>query len=172
VGHNRQEEETPLHHSALPKLSFPKFYSENPRIWLDKCTDYFCIFNIPETMWTTDASLHMEDNAAKWLQLYKLKHDVGNWPAFVAVVEQKFGVYDYHSSIQDLLQVKQDDSVEEYTKAFQAIQFQVAMFNPGFDEMFFTTHFVNGLREEIRSVVQTHLPDSVDKAALLAKIQQ
>jgi hypothetical protein len=46
------------------------------------------------------------------------------------------------------------------------------MFNPGFDEMFFTTQFVNGLKEEIMSVVQTHLLDSVDKAALLAKIQQ
>jgi hypothetical protein len=46
------------------------------------------------------------------------------------------------------------------------------MFNPEFDEMFFTTHFVSGLKEEIKSVVQTHLPDSVDRAALLAKIQQ
>jgi hypothetical protein len=46
------------------------------------------------------------------------------------------------------------------------------MYNPGFDELFFTTHFVNGLKEEIKSVVQTHLLDSVDKVALLAKIQQ
>jgi hypothetical protein len=46
------------------------------------------------------------------------------------------------------------------------------MFNPGFDEMFFTTHFVSGLKEDIRLVVQTHLPDSVDRVALLAKIQQ
>jgi hypothetical protein len=52
------------------------------------------------------------------------------------------------------------------------MQFQVVMFNPGFDEMFFTTHYVNGLKEEIPSVVQTHLPDSVDRVALLAKIQQ
>jgi hypothetical protein len=52
------------------------------------------------------------------------------------------------------------------------MQFQVAMYNPGFDEMFFPAHFVNGLREEIKSVVQTHLPDSIDKAGLLAKIMQ
>jgi hypothetical protein len=51
------------------------------------------------------------------------------------------------------------------------MQFHAAMYNPGFDEMFFTAHFVNGLREEIKSVVQTHLPDSVDKATLMAKIQ-
>jgi hypothetical protein len=52
------------------------------------------------------------------------------------------------------------------------MQFQVAMYNPGFDEMFFTAHFVNGFREQIKFVVQTHLIDSVDRAALLAKIQQ
>jgi hypothetical protein len=52
------------------------------------------------------------------------------------------------------------------------MQFQVAMFNPGFDEMFFTTHFVNGLKEELRSVVHTHLPNLVDQETLLAKLQQ
>jgi hypothetical protein len=93
-GRNRTEEDLLLHRSALPKMSFPKFFGENPRIWLDKCTDYFCIFNIPESTWTTAASLHMKDNAAKWLQVYKLKHGLGNWPVFVSAVEQKFGVYD------------------------------------------------------------------------------
>jgi hypothetical protein len=46
----------------------------------------------------------MEDNAAKWLQVFKIKHDVGRWHQFMAAVEVKFGVYDYRSSIQDLLQ--------------------------------------------------------------------
>jgi hypothetical protein len=91
---------------------------------------------------------------------------------FVAAVEAMFGVYDHRSSLQDLLQLKQDSTVEEYIKQFQAMQFQVAMYNPAFDEMFFTAHFINGLKEEIKSVVHTHLPDSVDRAALLAKIQQ
>jgi hypothetical protein len=27
------------------------------------------------------------------------------------------------------------------------------MFNLGFDEMFFATHFINGIKEDIRSVV-------------------
>jgi hypothetical protein len=68
-----QEEEVPLHRSALPKLSFPKFSGTNPMIWIDKCVDYFKIFNILDHMWTTVASLHMEDNATKWLQVYKMK---------------------------------------------------------------------------------------------------
>jgi hypothetical protein len=46
------------------------------------------------------------------------------------------------------------------------------MFNTGFDDLFFTSHFVNGLKDEIRGVEQAQLPNSVDKASLLAKIQQ
>jgi hypothetical protein len=71
-GHDRAEGEVSNHRSPLPKLSFPKFSGENPRIWIDKCIDYFKIFNIPECIWTTAASLHMENNAARWLQVYKM----------------------------------------------------------------------------------------------------
>jgi hypothetical protein len=91
-GCNRADEDVPLHRAALPKMSFPKFTGEHPRIWIDKCADYFCIFNIPECMWTTAASLHMEANAAEWLQMYKLKHGLDSWTTFVDVVEEKFGV--------------------------------------------------------------------------------
>jgi hypothetical protein len=46
------------------------------------------------------------------------------------------------------------------------------MFNAGMDEMFFTSHYVNGVKEEIKAVVQPQLPIPVDRAALLAKLQQ
>jgi hypothetical protein len=62
----RMDNEVPHHRAALHKSSFPKFNRDNPWIWIDK-TDYFRIFNDPDHMWTNAASLHMEDNAAKWL---------------------------------------------------------------------------------------------------------
>jgi hypothetical protein len=64
--------------------------------------------------------------------------------------------------------VKQEGLVKDYTQEFQAIQFQVSMFNARFDELFFTSHFINGLKEVIKLVVQPQLPDSVDKVAQLA----
>jgi hypothetical protein len=95
----------------------------------------------------------MEDNAAKWLQVYKLMKVLGDWPSFVAVAEEKFGAYDYRKAIQELLALKQDGSMEEYTIEFAAMQFQLSMFNAGFDDIFFTSHFINGLKDEIRGVV-------------------
>jgi hypothetical protein len=136
-GRVRADDEVSYNCSSLPKLSFPKFNGENPRIWVDKCHDYFRIFNIPECLWTTAASLHMDDNAAKWLQVYKMKLGLGAWDVFVTAVDEKFGAYDYRKAMQDLLNLKQEGSVDEYTKEFEATQFQVSMFNPGLDDMFF-----------------------------------
>jgi hypothetical protein len=170
-GRNRHEEHMPLHQGVLPKLSFPKFNGENPKIWIDKCGDYFRIFNVPECMWTTTTSLYMEENAAKRLQVYKLKSGLGDWPTFVEAVESKFGAYDYRIAIQDLLGLKQEGIVEDHTKEFEAIQFQVSMFNPGFDDLFFTSQFVTGLKDEIMGAVQAQLPDLVDKASMLARVQ-
>jgi hypothetical protein len=44
------------------------------------------------------------------------------------------------------------------------------MFNTGFDEMIFTAQYVNGLKDEVRFVVQTQLLDFVIKVSMLAKI--
>jgi hypothetical protein len=46
------------------------------------------------------------------------------------------------------------------------------MFNTEFHDLFFTSHFVNGLKDEVRGLVQAQLPDSVDRASMLAQIQQ
>jgi hypothetical protein len=74
--------------------------------------DYFTIFNIPQSMWTIAPFLHIEDNAAKWLQVYKLKFGLDDWSVFVAAVEAKFGAFDYRRSIQSLMAIKQEGIVE------------------------------------------------------------
>jgi hypothetical protein len=142
-GGRRSEDEVPYNRHTLPKLSFPKFDGENPMIWIDKCLDYFKIFNILECLCTTAASMHMEENAAKWLQVYKLKNGLDDWGAFVEAIEANFGAYDYRKAMQDLLSLRQENSVEEYIKEFEGVQCQVSMFNPGFDELFFTSHFMS-----------------------------
>lgn len=72
----------------------------------------------------------------------------------------------------DMLSLKQTCTVEEYTTQFQALQYQVTMESPHVEELFFATTYINGLKEEIRAVVEPHTPDTVRKAATIAKIQQ
>jgi hypothetical protein len=46
------------------------------------------------------------------------------------------------------------------------------MHNDGHGDLFFASQFVNGLKEDIRYTVQSQVPEDVDRAVLLAKIQQ
>jgi len=127
-----------------PKMNFPRFNGKNPRIWKDKCQDYFQLMNIPESMWATAASLHMDDNTKKWLQVYKLKHGLGTWTELMTAVEQKFGAYNYQHAIDDLLELHQTGTVEEYVSEFEALQYQVAMHDLGMVTLTFSHSLSKG----------------------------
>jgi hypothetical protein len=89
------------------KMNFPRFDGEFPRIWRDKCLDYFHVCNINPTMWLTAATMHLEGNEAHWFQAYKLKHAVMGWPDFILAVEAKLGVHDHRQFMDELLALKQ-----------------------------------------------------------------
>lgn len=63
-------------------------------------------------------------------------------------------------------------TVEDYTLAFQALQYNITMHNSHYDEVFFASAYVAGLRDDIRATVEPHVPLTVDRATLIAKIQQ
>lgn len=113
-GHNHREEKGDRHLKGgfMPKMSCPRFDGNNPCIWKAKCQDYFQLLNIPESMWTTAASLHMDGNAEKWMQVYKMKHGLGDLEQFMAAVHEKFGSYDYQHAIDSLLELRQTSTVE------------------------------------------------------------
>lgn len=60
-----------LPHHSLPKMHFPVFDGSNPRIWIDKCNNYFTIYSIAANLQVIVAVKHLEGNAAKWWQAYK-----------------------------------------------------------------------------------------------------
>lgn len=117
------------------------------------------------------ASLSMDGKASKWLQVYKQKHGVSDWDSFIKAVEAKFGDNDYREALTQLLELQQTESLESYISTFEDLQYQLMMHNSGLDELFFVTQFPKGLKPEISGVVQTQVPDTLERAILLAKIQ-
>lgn len=57
--------------STLPRQPFPRFEGEGPRVWLEKCVDYFTLYRVPEWIWVITTSLSMKGNASRWFQLFK-----------------------------------------------------------------------------------------------------
>lgn len=41
-----------------------------------------------------------------------------------------------------------------------------------YDDLFFASHYISGLKDEIRAVVEPQMPPTVKKASTIAKIQQ
>ncbi|GJN24779.1 hypothetical protein PR202_gb12542 [Eleusine coracana subsp. coracana] len=171
-GHTRFREDEGGGKHLLPKLSFPKFSGENPTIWLDKCVDYFTLYKVKQGMWVTVASMHMEGDAARWLQVYKMKEGLESWEKFAGAVVKKFGSYEYPKAMHDLLHLRQKGSVDEYIEEFEAARYATAMHNAELDETFFVTQFIKGLKPELQGNVLGQVPSTVDRAALLAKLQQ
>ena len=90
----------------------------------------------------------------------------------IKAVENKFGASNYRDALGELLELTQTSTVELYATAFENLQFEICMHHEGFDELFFVSQFNKGLKYEIASSVQSQLPQIVDKAILLAKVQQ
>jgi hypothetical protein len=61
----------------MPKMPFPRFDGVHPRVWRDKCHDYFRAFNISPNLWVTTATLHMDGNTTIWLQAFRQRHALG-----------------------------------------------------------------------------------------------
>jgi len=49
--------------------------------------------------------------------------------------------------------LKQTGSVDEYYKQFIELAHQILLYNPACDNVFFVTRFLNGLKDEIHSVI-------------------
>jgi hypothetical protein len=156
----------------MPKMNFPRFNGKNPGIWKNKCEDYFYLLNIPEAMWTTVASLHMDENAESWLQVYKLKMGLGSWQEFMVAVQEKFGAYDYQHAIDELLDLQQTGTVVEYAGEFEALQYQITMHDLGMGDVYFISQFIKGLKPELRYQVQGQVPTILERAVRLAEIQE
>lgn len=114
----------------------------------------------------------MDGNAAIWLQSYKQCHELRLWPQFISAVEAEFGADDQRKCLKALLALKQVGTVDEYHKEFQTLVYQVSMYNPHYDEQFYISQFIKGLKPEIRGMVESQVPQSLERAILLACVQQ
>jgi hypothetical protein len=114
----------------------------------------------------------MDGNAALWLKAYRLRHEIATWPALMSAVEEKFGMDDYRKFLKQMMALKQRGMVEEYQLQFQELSYQLAIQNPNYDEQFYVSHFIRGLKKEIRAMVESQVPETLERAIVLALVQQ
>jgi hypothetical protein len=160
-----------VHHSSpFPKIEFPKFDGDNPRLWKDRCVMYFELYAVHESLKTHFTALNFTGAAAIWLQTVQKQGRVTDWDSLCALVFAKFDKDQYQTQLRHLEALKQIDTVSEYQSQFDELAHGILLYNSGFEDTFFVTKFVGGLKEEIRSAILLHRPKDVDTASALALI--
>lgn len=68
--------------------------------------------------------------------------------------------------------LRQTSSVAEYQQKFEQLAHGILRYNDGYDDVYFVTHFLTRLKEEIRSVIALHRPKIVNTTSALALLQE
>ena len=91
--------------------------------------------------------------AKRWIQsiAHRLEH-IG-WQNFCAMVRERFYRDQHELLIRQLFHIKQTTSVQEYVDQFVDLIEQLSAYTPNPDTLSYTTCFIDGLRDDIHSVV-------------------
>lgn len=158
--------------SRVPKVHFPQFVGDNPKLWISRCRDYFDLYGVESTDWIKIASMHFSDAATRWLQSVESRVRSLSWEDFCALVLERFGRDKHALLIRQLFHIKQDGSVSDYIDKFTGLVDQIRAYESTPDPLYFTLRFVDGLRDDLRASVLVQRPSDLDTACLLAQLQE
>ncbi|KAM0908783.1 hypothetical protein ACQ4PT_015259 [Festuca glaucescens] len=154
-----------------PKIEFPKFDGENPKLWQHQCEMYFEVFRVQPCLRTRYAALGFQGNAALWFQSVEATGRVEDWDVMCRLVHDYFGKNMQASYRHQMCALRQVGTVSEYWHKFARLR-QLLLYNPHLDEGHFVDEFIAGLREDIRSAIWLHRPQDLETARLLALLQE
>ena len=88
------------------------------------------------------------------------------------MVRERFCHDQHELLIRQLFHIKQTTSVQEYVDQFVDLIEQLSAYSPNPDTLSYTTRFIDGLCDDIRSVVLVQRPTDLDAACSLALLQE
>jgi len=129
---------------------------------------FFEVYGIQPELRTRFATLNFQGAAATWLQTIERRGRITNWPKLCELVFDRFDKDQYQNHLRHLEMLKQTGSVAEYHAQFEKLAHGILLYNTAYDDVYFVTRFLPGLKEEIRSTITLHRPRDVDTASALA----
>jgi hypothetical protein len=155
-----------------PKLPFPKFEGENPKLWQSRCETYFEMCGIDKSNWVRISSMYFQGPAARWLQLVESRVKFVTWDMFCKLVHDRFGWDQQEILVRQLFHIKQSGTVAEYVEEFSQLVDQLSSYTTTTDPLYYTLRFIDGLRDDIKFVVLVQRPADLDTACVLAALRE
>lgn len=141
---------------ALPYVEFPEFDGSSPKLWIKKCENYFDLYSVPDACRVKLAVMRFVGTAAFWLQSLEVSPTYLTWLDLCKAVSDRFERDQHHLLLRKFFHVKQLGSVSEYIEKFDDLVHQILAHDPKFNTATITSHFIDGLRDDIRTVVMVH----------------
>ncbi|WVZ91209.1 hypothetical protein U9M48_037412 [Paspalum notatum var. saurae] len=176
--HSSDDQHTHAHHTGstrvgrLPKLLFPQFDGENPKLWISRCENYFDLYAVESEMWIRVAIMHCSGPAARWIQSVESRLRRCSWNEFCVLLLTRFGKDEHELLLRQLIHVSHMGSVADYIAQFTELVDQLAAYESSMDSRYYTTKFIEGLQPSIRSAVLLHRPQDLDTACALAALHE
>ncbi|WVZ79457.1 hypothetical protein U9M48_027033 [Paspalum notatum var. saurae] len=133
---------------------------------------YFEVYSVADALKTRFAALNFIGAAATWLQTFERRGRVLDWTQFCSAVFEKFDKDQYQNQLRQLENLSQQGSVSEYQEQFERLAHGILLYNSSYDDTYFVTRFLGGLKEEIRVPISLHRPKEVQSALALALLQE
>jgi hypothetical protein len=153
-------------------MNFSKFENGNPKLWQSHCETYFEMYGVDPMVWVRVATMHFEGLAARWLQ--SINHHVrsASWKELCSWIHDRFGRDQHESLIRQLFHIKQVGTVEEYINKFSELVDQLVAYEYSLDFCYYTTHIVDGLKDDVKVVVLVQRPIDLDTTYTLVLLQE
>jgi hypothetical protein len=153
----------------LTKLHFPKFDGNNPKLWQAKCENYFDMYTVTPSVWVKVATMHFEGPVAKWLQSVHHRIHSASWSELCSWIHDRFGRDQHESLIRQLFHIKRSGSAQEYMDQFSEL---IVYDHSASNNCYYIARFVDGLKDDIKSVVLVQRPCDLDTTCCLALLQE
>jgi hypothetical protein len=137
----------------LPKIQFPSFSGDDPQLWKSHCENYFELYSVESNLWVKVALMHLDGPTTRWFQSAERRLRQVDWGEFCSLLHERFGRAQHEALIRQLFHIRQTSSVTAYVDQFSALVDQWTTYESEANPLYYATRFVDGLREEIRSMV-------------------
>jgi hypothetical protein len=153
-------------------MPFPRFDGTTPQLWITQAKSYFEMYFVDPSMWVRVATMQFSGVAHRWLQTIAHRVESADWPTLCALVRERFCRDQHELLLRQLFNIRQTASVQEYVDTFVDLIEQLSAYTPYPDTLSYTTRFIDGLRDDIRSVILVQRPSDLDSACTLALLQE
>ncbi|RYQ82493.1 hypothetical protein Ahy_B10g101081 [Arachis hypogaea] len=148
------------------KVDFLSFVGDDVMQWIYEADYFFKIYDMPEHQNIDLVAVNLEGKTLAWFQLLEKTGQMTYWFSLSTAIQLQFGPSQFDNPWEDLLKLKQVNSVSNYFDAFN----NLAARTYGMVDALLLDCFVGGLHPELRQDVKSRSAPSLLQAVALAKL--